>query len=155
MAKSVKQIINPDEKEAICHEMLATLPDSLEDMTTAEEYSTNCRMLPMWASFDEDTVQGFLALRETSPYAAEIYIMGVKPEFRRHKVGKALFTAMLNYARRQGYEYLQVKTVKQGVCAEYDNANIFYQSLGFRQLEVLPIWGENNPCQVYIRNVNF
>lgn len=157
MGKSgtVKQIISPDEKEAVCREMLGALPGSFEDSAAVDEYALNCRMLPMWASYDDGCLQGFLALRETSPYAAEIYVMGVKPEFQRRKVGKAIFTAMLNYARRQGYEYLQVKTVKQGVYAEYNTANTFYQSLGFRELEVLPIWGEKNPCQVYIRNVNF
>ena len=155
MAKSVKQIISPDEKEAVCRETLGTLHGSFEDEKAANEYAVNCRALPMWASYDEGMLQGFLALRETSPYAAEIYVMGVKPEFQRHKIGKALFTSMLSYARRQGYEYLQVKTVRQGVYTEYDTANTFYQSLGFRELEVLPIWDEKNPCQIYIRNVNF
>lgn len=152
---TVKQIISPDDKEAVCREMLEELPVWLGDKTATDDYAVSCRMLPMWASFDDEQLQGFLALRETSPYAAEIYIMGVKKEFQRHKVGKSLFTAMLNYARRQGYEYLQVKTVKQGVYSESDAANTFYKSLGFRELEVLPLWDEMNPCQVYIRNVNF
>ena len=47
-----------------------------------------------------------------------------------------------------------MKTLRTGVCPEYDSANVFYQSLGFRELEVLPIWGEENPCQILIRNVN-
>lgn len=59
-------------------------------------------MLPLWADIDEGTVRGFIALRETSPYAAEIYVMGVKKEYQRHKIGKGMFTALLNYARRPG-----------------------------------------------------
>lgn len=160
---AVKQIISPDEKESICREMLEALkdgsmmPGELDKKSVEEEYAVNCRMLPVWASYDDEEgrLQGFLALRETSPYAAEIYIMGVKKEYQRHKAGKALFTAMLNYARRQGYEYLQVKTVKQGVSEAMDAANVFYQGLGFRELEVLPLWGDSDPCQIYIRNVNF
>ncbi|MGN1341015.1 MAG: GNAT family N-acetyltransferase [Oscillospiraceae bacterium] len=166
MAKSgtVKQVISPDEKEAICRDMLETLPGWF-GAGAEDEFAANCRVVPVWASYDEELaredsgaivgLQGFLALRETSPYAAEIYIMGVKKEYQRHKVGKNLFTAMLNYARRQGYEYLQVKTIKQGLYADSDSANTFYKSLGFRELEVLPIWGDKNLCQVYIRNVNF
>lgn len=151
----VKQIINPGEKESICREVLSVLPGKDGSPNSVEEHAAQCRLMPVWADMDGDIVRGFVALRETSPCAAEIYAMGVKTEYQRHKIGKALFTALLNYARRQGYEYLQVKTVRTGVSPEYDSANVFYQSLGFRELEVLPLWGEEKPCQVLIRNVNY
>lgn len=151
----VKQVISPDEKEQICREVLTSLPEWAEKAQSIDEHAVSCRMLPMWADHDEGVLRGFISLRETSPYAAEIYVMGVKKEFQRHKIGKAMFTALLNYARRQGYEYLQVKTVRQGTSAQYDTANTFYQSLGFRELEVLPLWNESTPCQIYIRNVNY
>lgn len=151
----VKQIISPDEKEQICREVLTALPDWAGKEHSIDEQAAACRMLPLWADIDEGAVRGFIALRETSAYAAEIYVLGVKKEYRRDKIGKSLFTALLNYARRQGYEYLQVKTVKEGTNDQCDSANTFYRSLGFRELEVLPLWSENIPCQVYIRNVNF
>ncbi len=158
MANTVRQIINPDEKETICRELLAAVPEWKGYAADIEEYAAQCRMTPLWADIDEDeriSLRGFLALRETSPCAAEIYVMGIRGEFERRKVGKGLMTAMLSYARRQGYEYLQVKTVKSGVSPEYDSINVFYQSLGFRKLEVLQLWGAELPCQIYIRNVNF
>lgn len=52
------------------------------------------------------------------------------------------------------YDFLQVKTVKMGMYKEYDRTNLFYKSLGFKELEVLDIWDENNPCQVYIMKVD-
>lgn len=158
MANTVRQIISPDDKESICRELLNALPEWKGFAGNIEEYAAQCRMMPLWADIDEDekvSLRGFLALRETSPCAAEIYVMGIRGEFERRKVGKGLMTAMLSYARRQGYEYLQVKTVKSGVSPEYDSINVFYQSLGFRELEVLPLWGAELPCQIYIRNVNF
>lgn len=45
---------------------------------------------------------------------------------------------------------MQVKTVKMGMYEDYDRTNRFYLSLGFKELEVLPLWDEANPCQVYI-----
>ena len=34
---------------------------------------------------------------------------------------------------------------------EYDDTNRFYQSLGFKELEVFPtLWDERNPCQIYV-----
>lgn len=49
---------------------------------------------------------------------------------------------------------MQVKTVKMGVYEDYDKTNLFYQALGFNELEVFPLlWDEANPCQVYIMSI--
>ena len=46
---------------------------------------------------------------------------------------------------------MQVKTVQMGVYPDYDITNRFYQSCGFKELEVIKeIWGEENPCQIYV-----
>ena len=43
------------------------------------------------------------------------------------------------------------RMVKMGVYADYDQTNLFYQSLGFREFEVFPmLWDELNPCQIYV-----
>ena len=47
-----------------------------------------------------------------------------------------------------------VKTVKMGVYEDYDKTNLFYLSLGFKELEVFPeLWDEANPCQIYIMSI--
>mgnify|MGYP000357347024 FL=1 len=84
-----KQIINPDEKEKICREVLTSLPEWSGKDKSIDVHAAACRMLPLWADIDEGTVRGFIALRETSPYAAEIYVMGVKKEYQRHKIGSS------------------------------------------------------------------
>ncbi len=62
-----------------------------------------------------------------------------------------LFGAARDRAAREGYSFLQVKTVQMGRYPEYDATNRFYLSLGFREFEVFPsLWDEHNPCQVYI-----
>ena len=34
---------------------------------------------------------------------------------------------------------------------EYDDTNQFYQSLGFKEFEMIPdLWDANNPCQIYV-----
>lgn len=38
-----------------------------------------------------------------------------------------------------------------GKYKEYDQTNLFYQSLGFKEFEVFPtLWDDKNPCQVYV-----
>lgn len=62
-----KQIINPDEKEKICREVLTSLPEWSGKDKSIDVHAAACRMLPLWADIDEGTVRGFIALRETAP----------------------------------------------------------------------------------------
>ena len=50
--------------------------------------------------------------------------------------------------------FLQVKTVKMGVYADYDITNRFYLSLGFKEFEVIEeLWDKDNPCQIYVMSL--
>lgn len=155
-SSSVKQIISPDEKEAVCRIMLSIAPEWRNYTEYIDDFAVKCRSMPFWADMEEDAEipRGFMALRETSPFAAEIFAMSVRSDVQPLKAGKGIFTAVLNFARRQGYEYIQAKTIKQGTDPVYDTINILYQGLGFRELELLPLW-KSCPCQLYICNVNF
>ena len=80
--------------------------------------------------------------------------MGVVPDCHRKGIGRALFEAFRRYAGEQGYEFLQVKTVRDGCYADYDKTHAFYKSIGFRELECFPtLWDEANPCQIYVMTV--
>ena len=77
--------------------------------------------------------------------------MGVLMEYHRRGAGRQLFERAKEAAVRNGYSFLQVKTVRMGVYEDYDRTNRFYQALGFKEFEVFPtLWDENNPCQVYV-----
>lgn len=111
--------------------------------------------MPFWVDIENRQVRGFIALKETSPYALEIYVMGVLKEFHRYKIGTNLFKACYEYEKEHGYLYMQVKTVKEGCYDVYDRTNAFYKKLGFKEFECFPIlWDECNPCQVYIMSIN-
>ena len=102
-------------------------------------------------SVQENQAVGFAALKETSPCAGEIYVMGVLPAYHRSGIGQQLFAAIRAEAIARGYRLLQVKTVQTGHYEEYDRTNAFYQRMGFLPLECLPtLWDEWNPCQVYV-----
>jgi ribosomal protein S18 acetylase RimI-like enzyme len=59
---------------------------------------------------EEGRALGFLTLKLHFPWAAEIYVMGVRPETHRRGIGRALLARAEAYLREQGVEYLQVKT---------------------------------------------
>lgn len=95
-----------------------------------------------------------IALKSTSKNTAEIYIMDILKEYHRLGIGTKLFSEFENLSREQGFSYLQGKTVKMGHYKEYDITNKFYESLGFKKLEVFPtLWDERNPCRIYIKYI--
>ena len=146
----IRRIECPEEKMGIARSVLVKLPEWFGIPESTAEYIAGCAQLPFWAA-DES---GFIAMRRTGEYAAEIYVMGVIPECHRKGVGRRLFEALREEARRQGLEYLHVKTVQMGKYEIYDRTNLFYKSLGFRELECIPeLWDAANPCQLYIMRI--
>lgn len=137
----------------ITQDVINNLHDWFEDPTANQNYIESSKNSIFFADIDNE-IRGFISLLPTSKYALEINIMGVKLNHQRKGIGKKLFEYAKNKAKELGYEFIQVKTVKEGVYEEYDATNKFYQNLGFKELEVLStLWDENNPCQLYIMSI--
>lgn len=147
-------INDKNDKEKIAKEILYKLPDWFGLSESTDEYINCSKDMPFWADIENNQVKGFIALKETSPYTVEIYVMGVLKEFHRSKIGDNLFNVCYECAKEKGYLYIQVKTVKEGCYNEYDKTNAFYKKLGFKEFECFPaLWDESNPCQIYIMSV--
>lgn len=77
-----------------------------------------------------------------------------REKYIKDSCGKKLFERARYIAQKEGFSFIQVKTVKMGVYEDYDKTNLFYLSLGFKELEVFPeLWDEANPCQIYIMSI--
>ena len=147
-------LTDPAEKASVVSLILSGLPEWFGIPESVEAYVDGSRDLPCWVAYESDDPIGFITLKGTSPYTAEIHVMGVLKEKHGQGTGTALWEAFRAWAKEQGYEYAQVKTVRRGCYAEYDRTNDFYEHLGFRALECFPtLWDEKNPCQVYIRSL--
>lgn len=132
------KIEDRDRKEKIAREILFELPEWFGLPESTAEYINCSKEISFWADIENRQVRGFIALKETSPYTLEIYVMGVLKEFHRYKIGTKLFKAYYDYAKEQGYLYMQVKTVKEGYYDIYDIINSFYKKLGFKEFECFP-----------------
>lgn len=149
----LKQIIDITTKESIASHILNQLPDWFGLPESTQNYVNESKNMPFWAYYADEKPVGFISLKATSPATAEIFVMGILKEYHRRGIGTLLWNAFLEYAKENGYEYIQVKTVRKGHYKEYDITNRFYESLGFKELECFPtLWDENNPCQVYVIN---
>ena len=150
----IRFIEDASERRKISRQVLEALPEWFELKESREQYIRESAEQPFWASMNGDENQGFLCLKETGKATMELAVMGVRKECHRKGIGRRLFAAAKDYAARKGYEFIQVKTVRSGVYADYDITNVFYQSLGFKELEVFPkYWDEANPCQIYVMSL--
>jgi len=150
----VTMIDNPERKRTIAREVLLDLPEWFGIPESAEEYIRESGNMPFFAAIEGADVLGFMALKETSPYACEIYVTGVKKRVHRCGAGRAMFSVFEEYARARGYHFVQVKTVAPGHYPEYDATVAFYRGVGFLPLEIFPaLWDENNPCMVLVKTL--
>lgn len=145
------QVENNKEKEMISRTILEALPDWFGIPEAREEYIVNSVNQQLFAAVKEEKTIGFLCLKQTGKDTVEVAVMGVLKEFHRHGIGRKLFMKAREKAIKDGFSFIQVKTVQMGQYDNYDNTNKFYISLGFKEFEILPtLWDEWNPCQVYV-----
>ena len=145
------EITDSAEKQAVARKVLEALTEWFEVEESREGYIRDCVNWTFLAAKDDDKIQGFLCLKKTGNATVELAVMGVTKEFHRNGVGRKLVEKAREGAKAQGFEFMQVKTVKMGMYEDYDRTNLFYISCGFKEFEVFPLlWDEANPCQIYV-----
>ena len=150
----IVKIKDSDEKRAIARTVLEDLTEWFEVKESREGYIHDCVDWIFLAAMENDRIMGFLCLKETGNATVELAVMGVMKEYHRNGIGRELTEKAKEAAKADGYEFMQVKTVKMGMYEDYDKTNLFYRSCGFKELEVLPFyWDEANPCQIYVMSL--
>ncbi len=150
----VEEISEAIEKRRISRLILEALPDWFGIPEAREQYIEESANQTFYAAYEEDHPIGFIYLKETGKDTVELHVMGVLKKYHRKGIGKVLFEKARDTATRNGYSFLQVKTVQMGRNDDYDKTNQFYLSLGFKEFEVFPtLWDESNPCQVYVMSL--
>jgi len=139
----------------ICMPILRSLPEWFGIEEALARYASEIEQLPTFLAHDTDHVIGFLSLKQHSPFAAEVYVMGILPVAHRQGIGKALLETAQEWLRKQEIEYLQVKTLApSNDDPNYAKTRAFYMAMGFRSLEELTqIWDEANPCLIMIKRL--
>ena len=158
----IEKITDSEKKKEITRYILEALPEWFEVTESREQYIRESVDKHFFAAYDsednneneKDKPVGFLYLKQTGKDTVELAVMGVLKEYHRHGVGRLLFEAAKAAATKEGYSFMQVKTVEMGMYEDYDKTNRFYQSVGFKELEVFPtLWDEANPCQIYVMSL--
>lgn len=148
---SVAEIVDPAERSRTCDRILRALPEWFGIDEAIDAYVRDIAALPTLAYEDA----GFLALEAHGRYAAEIYVMGVLRERQGQGIGTALVGSAEERLRREGVEYLQVKTLGPSrPSVHYERTRRFYEKVGFRPLEEIHgLWSEGNPCLLMVKRL--
>ena len=150
----VIEIKKSDEKRVIARTVLEDLTEWFEIDESREGYIHECTDWTFLAAKNNDRIMGFLCLKETGNATVELAVMGVIKAYQRSGVGRELVEKAKEVAEADGYEFMQVKTVKMGMYEDYDKTNEFYLSCGFKEFEVFPLlWDAANPCQIYVMSL--
>ena len=144
----IKEIHCAKEKAHICDEILRGLPAWFGIEASIVDYTNQVQSLPFYGAFDGEKPVGFVAVKEHTPAAAEICVMGILEDYHRRGIGKQLIVCSEAYCRERGMSFLTVKTLDASrTCESYGKTRAFYLSAGFLPLEVFPLlWDAENPC---------
>ena len=144
----IRAISSPDEKSDICNTILRALPNWFGVEASIVDYTEEVKAMPLYAAFDGGKAVGFIALKNHSPFAAELYVMGVLQDYHRQGLGKELVAVCEQYCKQTGIEFLTVKTLDASrESKSYERTRLFYLATGFRPIEVFPLlWDSDNPC---------
>lgn len=151
----IEAVTDPLKRSEICNTILRSLPEWFAVEASVEEYAEAVRGLPFFAACQGHRPLGFAAIRAHNPYTAEVFVMGVLPEYHRQGIGSRLIGHAEDYCRRFGHSYLTVKTLDGSAAYEpYERTREFYRRQGFVPLEVFPqLWDERNPCLFLVKHL--
>ncbi|HEX5173827.1 MAG TPA: coenzyme F420-0:L-glutamate ligase [Gaiellaceae bacterium] len=148
----VVEIEDPAARSRIAEAVLRDLPEWFGIEEATRTYVDDAATLPTFGVESED---GFLCVRQHTPAAAEISVMGVRRASQRRGIGRALVEAAESWCRSRGVRYLQVKTLGPSRPDDgYAATRAFYEALGFVALEELHgLWDEGNPALLLVKDV--
>lgn len=148
------EIIGPLlEQSAACAPILRALPEWFGIEEATQDYIRDIAALPTFILTDGEITVGFLSFKRFKNAAADIYVMGILPEYHHQGLGHQLLDAAEAYLRQEGVRFLQVKTLSdRHPDPFYAKTRAFYAAVGFVPLEEFPtLWGEANPCLQMIK----
>jgi putative acetyltransferase len=139
--KGMTEIIRAESKEylPLVRDIFEEYASSLGFDLNFQEFKKELAELPgeyappdgrLILAMENDKIAGCVALRKFGPGICEMKRLYVKPEFRGKKIGRELAGAIIEDARRTGYQRMRLDTVPF-----MKEAIALYLSLGFEEIE--------------------
>ena len=141
------------EKE--CEFILRSLPEWFGIEESTQNYVEAIKSLPTYTARIDGKAIGFVSVTKHHKESAELYVLGVLPDYHHSGVGKALIKFIEKDLKKNGIRYVQVKTVSPEAGDEaYGRTYQFYRACGFSPLETIKdFWDPFNPCVFMIKSI--
>jgi ribosomal protein S18 acetylase RimI-like enzyme len=123
----VVEVQDAASRSLLCESVLGDLPEPFGRGEATAAYVREVAGLTTFAVEDK----GLLAVKMHGEKAAEVYVLGVRPEQQRCGVGTALLAAAESYLRAREVEYVEAKT------GGPSRAQGFFEARGFVPLDQL------------------
>jgi GNAT superfamily N-acetyltransferase len=107
----IREVIDSEQKAKICKEILESLTDWFGIPEAIADYTNGSKSMTFYACFTGNSPVGFVAVKKHNAYTAEVYVMGVKSEHHRCKIGKRLIDKCVGFCYQENLELLTVKTL--------------------------------------------
>jgi GNAT superfamily N-acetyltransferase len=125
---------DPEEKSNACRGIIGLLPDWFGMPDSNQNYIDEIADKDVFAAVHDGKSIGLLALKYHFNYTAEIWWMGIKPEFHGKGIGSSLFCSAKRLASEKGCKYMAVNTLSGRSDDEfYARTRAFYKKMGFSE----------------------
>ena len=138
-----------------CEPILRTLPEWFGIESALTQYVVDIDVMPTFLARHMERIVGFLTIRKHNSVSAEIHVIAVLPDHHRQGTGRAMLAAAEEWLKRDGIEFLQVKTLGPSrPDSDYETTRQFYEASGFQPLEEFEtLWGEGLPCLQMVKKL--
>lgn len=154
---SLGWVDEPGQKRAVTATILGALPGWFGIPEATAEYVdgvSDRRFLVLEGPGDRGDTRaiGFVSVGFPAPGAAELYVLGLLPEYHRRGLGTRALDEVVRVLKTEGIGSLTVKTLGEGHPDEgYRRTRAFYQKCGFVPGAVTDEWGPGNPCLTMVK----
>ena len=140
---------------ATCRAILDQLPTWFGIPEANDDYAASAETRPGVVASLAGVDVGITTIRRHFATTAEVYLMAVAPAHHRQGIGQAMLRHVEAGLRREGVEFLQVKTLAASRPDEgYARTRRFWLACGFVPLEEFPtLWDPANPALQLIKTV--
>jgi len=129
---NISETLESTAKSWACAQVIGLLPDWFGQPVSNERYVREIADKDVFSAFVEDELAGLVALKYHFGSTAELWWLGLKPEFHRRGIGTSLVNVATMRARERGCRHLAVMTISEWSDDEfYRRTRLFYQRLGF------------------------
>lgn len=140
------QRLNDSEKQP-CEAILRSLPQWFGIEDALVQFVADVRDMDTWGALRDGELVGFVTVKQHFENAAEVHVMGVRPDFHRQGVGRTLLNEAERTCRDRGVYWMQVKTLGPSHPDEYyARTRAFYAAMGYEPIEESDSRWPGNPC---------